>query len=133
MKKILKFFTHIYNLWAPNFWDERPWGEYKTIDITKTYAVKTITVKPGGRLSLQSHNHRDEFWTVVAGEGERIVGSQVHRVVIGDYVIVPRTVAHRIKNDGKENLIFIEVQIGSPDESDIIRYEDDYGRQGRNQ
>ena len=35
---------------------------------------------------------------------------------------------HRATAGGKEDLVFIETQIGECDEDDIIRLEDDYGR-----
>ena len=38
---------------------------------------------------------------------------------------------HRVANDHDEELVFIEVQMGTYfGEDDIIRYEDDYGRLG---
>ena len=48
----------------------KPWGSYKIIDQGKNYLVKKIVVKPGGKLSLQSHNNRHEHWTVVSGIAE---------------------------------------------------------------
>lgn len=65
---------------------------------------------------------------VVEGEGERTTGDNIQRVGHGDIVVVPRTVVHRIKNDGKIDLVFVEVQLGICDEKDIERFEDDYGR-----
>src|SRR4029078_6155158 len=45
----------------------RPWGWYQTINLGDRFQVKEIVVKPGGKLSLQSHNHRAEHWIVVRG------------------------------------------------------------------
>src|SRR5690606_22913867 len=45
----------------------RPWGSYDSIDQDEGFQVKRIKVKPGGRLSLQSHAHRAEHWIVVRG------------------------------------------------------------------
>ncbi len=45
----------------------RPWGSYDSIDADVGFQVKRIKVKPGGRLSLQSHEHRAEHWIVVRG------------------------------------------------------------------
>ena len=47
--------------------DTRPWGEWMVIDIGAGFVVKRITVRPGQRLSLQRHRHRDEHWVVVQG------------------------------------------------------------------
>ena len=43
----------------------RPWGHYETLALGGRFQVKRIMVKPGGRLSLQSHMHRAEHWVVV--------------------------------------------------------------------
>ena len=48
---------------------ERPWGTYRTIEQKDNYQIKHIVVKPGKRLSLQYHYHRDEHWTVIKGKG----------------------------------------------------------------
>ena len=39
---------------------ERPWGSYEVILEHSGYKVKKITVNPGGKLSLQSNEHRSE-------------------------------------------------------------------------
>jgi len=47
----------------------RPWGFYKTTVLNDYFQAKIISVKPGGQLSLQSHNHREEYWIVAHGNG----------------------------------------------------------------
>src|ERR1700722_3128683 len=47
--------------------DTRPWGAWMVIDCGPGFVVKRITVRPGQRLSLQRHRHRDEQWIMVAG------------------------------------------------------------------
>ena len=109
---------------------QRPWGFYKTTVLNDFYQGKVISVKPGGKLSLQSHNHRQEHWIVVHGTGVvRLDDSEV-QVMCGSSVFIPKGCRHRVTNtDKKENLIISEVQIGDYlGESDIIRYEDIYGR-----
>ncbi len=108
----------------------RPWGFYKTTVLNDYYQSKVISVKPGGQLSLQSHNHREEHWIVVHGTGEVRLDDSVLQVRTGSSVFIPKGAKHRLKNlDEKENLIISEVQIGDYlGEDDIIRYEDIYGR-----
>ena len=53
---------------------ERPWGTYEVLTESDGYKVKRITVVPGGRLSLQSHQHRAEHWVVVTGIATVTVG-----------------------------------------------------------
>jgi mannose-6-phosphate isomerase-like protein (cupin superfamily) len=80
-------------------------------------------------LSLQRHQHRDEHWFVVSGQGIWTLDGVEKRVVAGQSVDIPRRSAHRIQNDGMENLVFTEVQTGNYfGEDDIERLEDDFGR-----
>lgn len=44
----------------------RPWGVYYVLEDLPLYKVKKLIVNPGFRLSLQSHEHRSEHWTVVS-------------------------------------------------------------------
>ena len=59
--------TALRNDYAAGQSDTRPWGAWAVIDAGPGFAVKRITVAPGGILSLQRHQHRAEVWTVVAG------------------------------------------------------------------
>ena len=45
----------------------KPWGSFQVIEEGEKYMVKKIIVKPKGKLSLQSHEHRSEHWVVVKG------------------------------------------------------------------
>jgi mannose-6-phosphate isomerase len=107
----------------------RPWGSYAVLDEGATYKVKTITVEPGKRLSYQKHARRAEHWLVVAGEAEVTLDGTDHRLRVGDAVDIAVGVAHRVRNPGDEQLVFIEVQQGDYfGEDDIVRLEDDFGR-----
>lgn len=110
-------------------WDMRPWGQYRTLLHSGSELVKKIWVNPGAKFSYQSHDFREEHWIVVLGEGEVILNGETIPVQQGSYVHVPRGVKHRMINTGKGELVFIEVQQGNQLlESDITRYEDDFGR-----
>ena len=109
---------------------QRPWGFYKTTVLNEYFQSKVISVKPGQRLSLQSHNHREEHWIIAHGNGQIQIDQSFIDVKCGNSLFIPKGAKHRIINtDKKENLIITEVQIGDYfGEDDIIRYEDDYGR-----
>ncbi|MGX7707394.1 mannose-1-phosphate guanylyltransferase/mannose-6-phosphate isomerase [Methylobacterium sp. Gmos1] len=107
----------------------RPWGSYQRIDLGGRFQVKRITVKPGGRLSLQKHHHRAEHWVVVRGTAEVTVDGVVRLVHENEAAYLPIGCVHRLANPGKIPLELIEVQVGSyTGEDDIIRIEDVYGR-----
>ncbi len=107
----------------------RPWGDYEQIDRGARYQVKRITVKPGGRLSLQSHKHRAEHWVVVSGTAQVTVGEEVRLLHENESVYIPLGAVHRLENPGEVPVEMIEVQSGTYlGEDDIVRYEDAYNR-----
>lgn len=109
--------------------DERPWGRYEVLDEGEGYKVKRIEVKPGQRLSLQSHERRSEHWVVVAGTALVTVGEQEITLPTNQHVNIPSQTRHRVANPGNGLLVFIEVQSGAYlGEDDIKRFEDDYHR-----
>lgn len=108
----------------------RPWGFYKTTVMNSYFQSKIISVLPNQSLSLQSHNHREEYWIVAHGEGKVQIGESVIDVKCGSSLFIPKGCKHRLVNtSGDKRLIITEVQIGTYfGEDDIIRYEDIYGR-----
>jgi len=108
--------------------DNRPWGRWEEYLNEDGYRLKRILVHPGERLSLQKHAHRAEHWVIVNGEGVFTLDAEDKRVKSGDTVFIPIGGVHRIQNDGTEELIIIETQLGRCEEDDIFRLEDDYGR-----
>jgi mannose-6-phosphate isomerase len=109
--------------------DVRPWGRYLVLDEGPDFKVKRIEVIPGQRLSLQSHRHRQEQWTVVHGEAVVSLDGTDHALGPGDSIRIPRQARHRVANRGAALLVFVEVQTGSYlGEDDITRYADDYNR-----
>jgi mannose-1-phosphate guanylyltransferase/mannose-6-phosphate isomerase len=108
---------------------DKPWGAYKVLDLGDTYQVKWLDVKPGARLSYQSHEHRNEHWAVVMGTATVTLDDKVIEVRCGEHIYIPVRVKHRLENRGKELLRVVEVQSGDYlGEDDIVRFEDDYGR-----
>ncbi|HAZ61428.1 MAG TPA: mannose-1-phosphate guanylyltransferase/mannose-6-phosphate isomerase [Gammaproteobacteria bacterium] len=107
----------------------RPWGSYEGIDIGDRFQVKRITVKPGGKLSLQMHHHRAEHWIVVSGTAQVTKGDEVFLLTENQSTFIPLGVRHRLENPGTIPLELIEVQSGSYlGEDDIVRFQDVYNR-----
>lgn len=108
---------------------ERPWGKYLVLLNDTDHKVKEITVNPGQRLSLQRHQKRDEHWFIHSGIAQVTLAGVEKTLNAGQYIDIPRTCLHRIKNIGDTDLIFIEIQTGDYfGEDDIERLEDDYQR-----
>ncbi|MEL0280796.1 MAG: phosphomannose isomerase type II C-terminal cupin domain [Gammaproteobacteria bacterium] len=107
----------------------RPWGTYEVIMSSDSYKIKRIIVEPGQRLSLQSHEKRDEFWVVLNGNALVEIESHSYTLKYGESIQIKRNEKHRVKNISDDKLILIEVQTGEYfGEDDIQRFEDDYNR-----
>ncbi|MBL8511218.1 MAG: mannose-1-phosphate guanylyltransferase/mannose-6-phosphate isomerase [Betaproteobacteria bacterium] len=108
---------------------QRPWGAYTVMEEGEGFKIKRIEVKPGGRLSLQSHRFRSEHWVVVAGIATVTCDGVVRELVSNESTFIPIGSQHRLENRGEVPLQIIEVQVGSyVGEDDIQRYDDQYGR-----
>jgi mannose-1-phosphate guanylyltransferase/mannose-6-phosphate isomerase len=108
----------------------RPWGWYQWLNRGRGYNVKCIMVKPGGKLSLQSHAHRSEHWVVVNGTLEVTRGETTELLSENQSTYIPIGEKHRLANPGNVPAFLIEVQSGDRlDEADIVRFDDIYGRQ----
>ena len=110
--------------------DERPWGCYDVLLDTDFTKVKLITVAPGKRLSYQSHEKRQEQWTLVKGELTVIRdGDEYTLDNPGESITIPRGDKHRAWNKTDKPVQFVEVQTGDYfGEDDIVRYQDDWDR-----
>ena len=95
----------------------------------KGFKVKQLIVHPNNKLSLQKHRHRTEHWIVVRGQATIEVDEKKFTLEAGEYSYIPLGSKHRLSNESNEDLIIIEVQCGEIlEESDIIRFDDNYGR-----
>lgn len=107
----------------------RPWGSYDSIDMGDKFQVKRLIVNPGKKLSLQSHAKRAEHWVVVKGEAMVTKGDDTFALRENESTYIPLDTRHRLENATDKPLEIIEVQSGSYlGEDDIVRYDDDFGR-----
>ncbi|WP_029039982.1 mannose-1-phosphate guanylyltransferase/mannose-6-phosphate isomerase [Cucumibacter marinus] len=107
----------------------RPWGTYTVLEEGSRFKIKRIVVKPGAKLSLQSHHHRSEHWVVVSGTARVVNGEDEILLTTNQSTYIPCGHTHRLENPGILPLILIEVQTGDYlGEDDIVRYDDTYGR-----
>jgi mannose-6-phosphate isomerase-like protein (cupin superfamily) len=105
----------------------RPWGSFERFTLNEETTVKIITVSPEEQFSLQTHEHRGEFWRILGGFGTVIIGEQEQDANAGDEFFIQQGQKHRA-HAGPEGLSFLEISFGRFDEHDIIRLEDKYGR-----
>lgn len=111
----------------------RPWGSYDSIDNARNFQVKRLVVKPGAVLSLQKHAHRSEHWVVVKGKALITRNDKEYELGVNESTYVAIGDVHRIANPYDEPVHIIEVQCGDYlGEDDIVRFDDNYGREGTN-
>jgi mannose-1-phosphate guanylyltransferase/mannose-6-phosphate isomerase len=109
---------------------DKPWGRFDQYTHNLPSTVKIITVVPGGILSRQYHDNRDELW-VVMDPGARVeLGEDVMEPKAGAEMFIPRQTVHRLSTIGEEPVRVLEISFGEFDEEDIVRLEDVYGRVG---
>lgn len=107
--------------------EQRPWGDFERFTLNEKTTVKIITVSAGEAFSLQTHEHRDEFWRVLRGSGTIRIADKDNDAKEGDVFFSPRHSKHRACG-GPDGLTFLEIAFGEFDENDIQRLEDRYGR-----
>ena len=107
----------------------RPWGKYTNLFEGKKFLIKELFVKPNGILSLQKHHHRAEHWLVTQGNPKITLNKDSYIKKTNDHIFIPLGAIHRIQNPGKKPVKIVEAQVGSIlKETDIVRYQDVYGR-----
>ena len=107
----------------------RPWGSYVNLFEGKGFLIKELFVKSRGILSLQKHHHRSEHWLITQGSPKITLNKSNFIKKQNDHIFIPIESVHRIQNLGKKPVKIIEAQVGSIlKESDIVRFQDAYGR-----
>jgi mannose-6-phosphate isomerase-like protein (cupin superfamily) len=109
---------------------DKPWGYELRFIRTDRYAGKVLFIRAGSQLSLQYHERKDEAFLVHEGRLELVLGrdagQRVETLGPGEgWHIVPGTV-HRFR--ALTDCLLYEVS--TPELEDVVRLEDDYGREG---
>lgn len=105
----------------------RPWGRNDKVVNTPRYHVNRVTVKPGGKFSLQMHHHRAEHWVVLSGTAQVTLNEKSYLLTENQSTFIPAGASHMLENPGKIPLEVLEIQSGSYlGEDDIIRIKDHY-------
>jgi mannose-6-phosphate isomerase len=110
----------------------KPWGQERIWVVTDRYAGKIITIKAGRRLSLQQHREKDEAILILRGRllfhhGPDPGSLETSILGPGDHRRVPVGLVHRFEALDEDVEL---VEISTPELDDVIRLEDDFGREG---
>ena len=107
----------------------RPWGSYTNLYNGNNFLIKELNVKSKGVLSLQKHFHRSEHWLITQGVPKITLNKKSFSKKLNETIFIPKGAIHRVQNPYKKTVKIMEVQLGSIlKETDIVRYEDIYGR-----
>ncbi|MEQ1561096.1 MAG: phosphomannose isomerase type II C-terminal cupin domain [Nitrospira sp.] len=106
---------------------KKPWGSFIRFTNNEPSTVKILNINKGEEFSLQYHTHRQEFWRIIKGNPEIVVGDKTENPKEGDeFTIAPNT-KHRISAP-VDDVMVLEISTGLFDEDDIVRIEDKYNR-----
>jgi len=106
----------------------RPWGQFKQFANNQECTVSLMEVKPGMRLSLQSHTARAELWIVMDPGAQVQVGEDVRECEPWEEIWIGANEKHRLSCVGDKPCRVLEVAFGNWQQADITRYEDDFQR-----
>jgi mannose-6-phosphate isomerase-like protein (cupin superfamily) len=110
---------------------DKPWGHELIWAETERYVGKVIAIEAGRRLSLQLHRVKDESIFVVSGRMLLLLeddGGAVRTEELGpgDFRRVAAGRRHRFEALDPVQLI----EVSTPELDDVVRLEDDFGREG---
>lgn len=75
----------------------------------KRTGVSLVSIPPGRESFVAHMHHREEEWVyIISGEGTAEIGDDEYPVGAGDFMgFPPGTVAHNLRNDGDETLVYL--------------------------
>lgn len=113
---------------------EKPWGYEIWYALTVNYAGKILHVDQGHRLSLQFHEHKDESCYLLTGRVLLIKGPTADD--LSQRTIDPGQTwrnrpgeVHTIEALEDSDVL----EVSTPHLDDVVRLQDDYGREGTSQ
>jgi len=109
----------------------KPWGHELIWAHTERYVGKILVIETGKRLSLQRHEVKDESILVLSGRLELTLEDDSGAIVVeelgpGEHRRIAIGRIHRYAAIERCEL----VEVSSPEIDDVVRLEDDFGRQG---
>lgn len=91
-------------------YQEKSWGTYTVVDVDDSSMTVKVSMKQGEHMSYHAHEHRDEVWTVVSGNGKAIVDGMEQYLKPGDVITIAAGCKHTI--EATTPLEIVEVQLG---------------------
>lgn len=89
---------------------EKSWGEFRVIDVEEDSLTIRVTLNKGHEMNYHSHEHRDEIWNILSGEGIIIIDGETRAVRSGDVIRIPAGALHSVH--AYTSLRIMEIQLG---------------------
>ena len=110
---------------------EKPWGYEILIEHNRKYVMKKIQMNKGCKCSIQYHEKKKETIYVLSGKLKLYIGDEVNslqEIIMNpdDTLTLEPLTIHRM--EAIEDSIYLEAS--SPELEDVVRLEDEYGREG---
>jgi mannose-6-phosphate isomerase-like protein (cupin superfamily) len=110
---------------------DKPWGHELIWAHTDRYVGKVLVIETGRRLSLQRHLVKDEAIYLVAGRLRLTLEDDAGEVRTeelgpGEHRHVPTGRIHRYEAIERCEIL----EVSTPELDDVVRLEDDFGREG---
>ena len=110
---------------------DKPWGHELIWAHTDRYVGKILVIEAGARLSLQRHVVKDESILVRSGRLRLTLEDETGELTVvelgaGEHRHVPTGRIHRYEAIERTELL----EVSTPELDDVVRLEDDYGREG---
>lgn len=106
---------------------KKPWGSFTQFTNNEPSTVKLLFINKGEELSLQYHSNRTEFWRILKGQPEIMIGEKTLKPGEGKELTVKPLVKHRVSAP-VDDVVILEISTGQFDEDDVVRVEDKYNR-----
>jgi mannose-6-phosphate isomerase-like protein (cupin superfamily) len=73
-------------------------------DGDSTLSLAEATVPPGSETFLHRHRDSEEIYHITEGTGNMVLGGERFKVTMGDTILIPRCIPHKIENTEKTPL-----------------------------
>ena len=111
---------------------DKPWGSETILEHNSDYMLKRLVMNKGHKCSIQYHEQKQETIYVLSGVLKIMVCPCMNNLKIqyditlhpNQYYTVPPFYVHRM--EAMEDCVYLEAS--TPENSDVVRIEDDYGR-----
>ena len=103
----------------------KPWGYEELIELNDRYCLKKLYMKKNNRCSLQYHKKKIETIFVLEGVLNIEINKKKFSLMPGESVTIKAGEIHRMSASDNDALY---LESSTPDLDDVIRIEDDFGR-----